>query len=344
MKFIIKSKTTNIVDEPLKIQMFNYYSGELLISYESKGKKVKVIELERGQYVLQIDKERCYFNLERPSSEIHYKQEESSCCLISLLILSLAVLPLLLITLPLFIYYLLRFTGFKSRDVKINYFKRGEFAAIQGSWKSMENIVNNLDFSVRPKRFENAKRIPAMTFTSKDIDIEVTEVMISKEGEIILYNKISKKDLFSASIDSIIDCEIREFDKSSTNVSLSDAFIGGLLFGTAGTIIGGQQITTNKVDGLSLVFKLNDFENPFYEIKFIDEVINVTTNEYIDAKKRIFDVVDLIKQFKHNESNNTYDVETELHNIEKLKKYKELLDIGAIEASEFEEKKKHLLK
>lgn len=62
--------------------------------------------------------------------------------------------------------------------------------------------------------------------------------------------------------------ELRQNGHSAANAS--SAAVGGLLFGGVGALVGGIGSAKEKITSISFVFKINDFNIPSIEIKFLD--------------------------------------------------------------------------
>jgi len=67
--------------------------------------------------------------------------------------------------------------------------------------------------------------------------------------------------------------DIRGFEVITNGKSTADiggAVVGGLLFGTAGAIIGGQSY--QEINNMSLLFKMDNFKNPAIEVPILNSV------------------------------------------------------------------------
>ncbi len=137
---------------------------------------------------------------------------------------------------------------------------------------------------------------------------------------------------------------------SGGGVNLGGAITGGLLFGGFGALIGSQIDTEIKIDPVKTEIKTEDSRRAFllYKDDFGSLIQQSFSHEYYDF---------FMKHFPHKEfskvqsetmqtSQPTTDVPKttpEVSNIEDIKKYKELLDMGIITQDEFDAKKKQLL-
>lgn len=128
----------------------------------------------------------------------------------------------------------------------------------------------------------------------------------------------------------------------SEGVNYAGAFIGGILFGTAGAVVGGM--SGNKVEEIKS--KAIEHDNRYVVIRFLNNGKTVERK----AAYQYFDVLNQLipeKEYSYiNMSTSIEKVETPLIGnlpFEELKKLKELLDLGIITLDDFEQKKKQLL-
>lgn len=86
-------------------------------------------------------------------------------------------------------------------------------------------------------------------------------------------------------INDINGFELQQNGHSSANATA--AIAGGLLFGGIGAVLGGVGSARQKITSLSFVFKINDFNTPSIEIKFIDSATKNDSAYYKIIMKRI---------------------------------------------------------
>lgn len=145
--------------------------------------------------------------------------------------------------------------------------------------------------------------------------------------------------------------ELLQDDSQITSGGVGMAIVGGAVFGGAGAVAGsvaGKKKTKKVIENMLLRIDLNDFGFPCVIVPYITKSTKVNSNDYkkaLGAAQETISCLDLIiKQvdsFSQNEQQHNKN-----HNespIEQVKQLKELADIGAITAEEFEAKKKQLL-
>lgn len=116
-------------------------------------------------------------------------------------------------------------------------------------------------------------------------------VVISENGYIGLKSQLMA-EIKVIYIKDLNGFEVRTDGKSSAN--LGGAVVGGLIFGGAGAIIGGLS-SQEKISTLSLVFKVNDFNNPIIEIGMIDSKTKKGTIIYKSAQDKIIKITSLLE-------------------------------------------------
>ena len=126
------------------------------------------------------------------------------------------------------------------------------------------------------------------------------------------------------------------------------AIIGGTLFGEIGAIVGGKighkykQTCTN----LKIKITLNSINNPVEYIIFINTETKKDSILYknsINIAQEIISILQVICENNKNINMSQQLNSPSVSNIDEIKKYKDLLDCGAITEDEFQIKKKELL-
>ena len=137
---------------------------------------------------------------------------------------------------------------------------------------------------------------------------------------------------------------------SGGGVNLGGAIAGGLLFGGVGAIIGSQVDTEIKIDPIKTEIKKEDTRRAFllYKDDSGSLIQQSFSHEYYDFFMKHFPHKEFSKvQFENLQTSNPTTeapkTTSETSNIENIKKYKELLDMGIITQEEFDAKKKQLL-
>ena len=147
----------------------------------------------------------------------------------------------------------------------------------------------------------------------------------------------------------IIDFELIENGNSISKGGIGRAIIGGKLFGDVGAIVGGSTGKRTNISTCNLLrikITVRDSNNPVSYINFITGG-NFKKNE--SFYKENFNLAQQILSFlqlmcDQNTVNNVSTTENSTNSsADEIKKYKELLDIGAITQEEFDIKKKQLL-
>ena len=181
-------------------------------------------------------------------------------------------------------------------------------------------------------------------------------------NESILIDNINKKFIHKKGkhlsrpykFNDIINYEVYENGNSKVKGTAGKALIGGAFFGIGGLIIGssmGKKIN-EKCNQLQLIIRLNDFNTPQIDLKYIDNVEydkngflyrNMKSNlqevcsilEYMINAKTLEENAEENKIYKFNNNSKT--------NKEQLQELKEMLEEGLITSEEYEQKKKQIL-
>lgn len=157
--------------------------------------------------------------------------------------------------------------------------------------------------------------------------------------------RIDENRIYSFS--DILNVELIEDGNSISKGGIGRAIVGGALFGGVGAIVGAttghkHRQTCSK---LQIKITLKNLNIPIEYISLINTETKKDSFTYkhnIGIAEQIFSVLQIICE--QNKSNKEcLSLNTSQDNIEELKKYKKLLDIGAINQEEFEIKKKELL-
>lgn len=166
----------------------------------------------------------------------------------------------------------------------------------------------------------------------------IPDVMPDKTYAVTAYTKIYN-------FDDIVSYSLLEDNKTITKggASIGKAVVGGVLFGGVGAIIGGtsgNRTSESICKSLSIKITLrNSTDNCIY----IDFVKNGNTMRRSDPQE-VLSLLDIITKAPNPKPEVSKTKIKQSSAADEIKKYKELLDIGAITQSEYDEKKKQLLK
>lgn len=156
------------------------------------------------------------------------------------------------------------------------------------------------------------------------------------------------------SFDVLDSYELIEDDSVVSGGGLGAAVAGGVLLGGVGAVMGGvtgKKKTKKSIEHLVLQINTNDLSFPCIMITYIKKETKVNSNAYKEAlslSKQSIRCLDMILEQKKDNgveqvaAGNSQN-EDKSNPVEQIKKYKELLDMGAITQEEFDAKKKELL-
>lgn len=146
----------------------------------------------------------------------------------------------------------------------------------------------------------------------------------------------------------IVDFELLEDGVSIAKGGLGHAIAGGIAFGGVGAIVGG--VVGHKAkeycEALKVAISLNDVITPVVNIDFIDKKTLLTDKRYItvlDQARKLISELQVSVNKVHDNDDIAVSSSPSVSAADEIKKFKELLDIGAITEEEYEEKKKQLL-
>ncbi len=224
-------------------------------------------------------------------------------------------------------------------DVSKN--KNVEIDVKQGFWKPSVEIYYTSEVS---DEIKNAEKINDFKPT-KSVD-EYLYIDEMKKEWAIPEGTFSKKIKNIYSYSDILNFELLEDGNSLIKGGLGNAIIGGTLFGDVGAIVGSnfgkKQISTCNL--LQIKITLKNIENPVIYINLISNNIKKDSMLYKYAFQKAQKIMSLFQiMYNDNNSYNTNKFNTNISPADEIKKYKELLDSGAITQDEYDAKKKELL-
>lgn len=168
----------------------------------------------------------------------------------------------------------------------------------------------------------------------------------SIRGALKSFMGLGKGDYYTTYKD-VIGFELLENGTSVTKGGLGATVAGGMLFGAIGALAGsniGSKKTKQACTSLQVKVTLNDMETPSFFIDIIEgRKVKNTSVAYKNAMKTAQNIISILQIICNDNEQNLAVPEKTTSAADEIKKYKELLDIGAITEKEFELKKKQLL-
>lgn len=145
--------------------------------------------------------------------------------------------------------------------------------------------------------------------------------------------------------EELLNFEIIEDGETITKGGLGKALVGGALFGLAGTIAGGTSKKSKQLcTDLKLKITTRNSQSPIIFINFLDYEIRKDSFLYKQISNNIQEILSKFQLIiDEYDINNRNSISSTISIPDEIKKYKELLDMGAITQEEFEEKKRQLL-
>lgn len=211
---------------------------------------------------------------------------------------------------------------------------------------SIEQLKERISF-VEKDLSENTKRINSFTPTTQIGNYiwfdDNNKWFAIPQGTF----KCTINNSYVFSYSSILNFELLEDGNTISKGGTGRAVVGGALFGGVGAIVGattGSKKSQTICTKLQIKITTNNQDRPLFYINFINGV-EYKKNSFL--YKQLFDNAQSILsklQIITNELNKQENIqETSLSLADEIKKYKELLDTGAITQEEFESIKKKLL-
>ncbi len=147
--------------------------------------------------------------------------------------------------------------------------------------------------------------------------------------------------------EDVIDFQLIDNGQEVNRGGLGGAMLGGLLFGTEGAVAG-QHATQKSVTTVSeLAVKIITRNELFPQIRIdlLKDTVETTTRAYRKAAEAAEKIVSLLTVVMDTTQRAKLEdgASDSASAADEIKKYKDLLDAGAITQEEFEEKKKQLM-
>jgi len=206
---------------------------------------------------------------------------------------------------------------------------------------SKEQIEERIAYHEKDVK-ENAERISKFNATNKINN----NIWFDDDHKWFIIPQGGLDNSYVFKYDEIINFEVLEDSITVTKGGLGKALVGGAIFGLAGAIVGGTSKRSNDVcNKLEIKITTRNHDKPVIYINLIDTEFKKNGWVYKTASKIVQEIIsklqiimDELEQEKViNKENSNTSVADE------IKKFKELLDIGAITQEEFDKKKKELL-
>lgn len=150
------------------------------------------------------------------------------------------------------------------------------------------------------------------------------------------------------SYDDVLDYELLEDGGSIVKGGLGRAVAGGVLLGGVGAVIGGvtgKKKSKPTCTSLKVKITLNDMTKPIEYINLITRETKKSGSLYQICERQAQEIISVFQVIceQNKTANITAAQSQEADSAVEIKKYKELLDSGAITQEEFSLKKKQLL-
>lgn len=145
--------------------------------------------------------------------------------------------------------------------------------------------------------------------------------------------------------DQIVDFEILENGSSVASGGLGRAMVGGLLFGSAGAIVGAStRKQSNVCSDLKVKITVKDYLKPAFYITLINSDQKKSGLIYKTNMKLAQDLISQLQLIVNSmQASGERQNQTVVSTADEIRKFKELFDDGIITQEEFDAKKKELL-
>lgn len=196
------------------------------------------------------------------------------------------------------------------------------------------------DMMLVPYREQNKFRIENFVPTNRIGDL----IQFSDDTKEFVIGSDDTADIFEYK--NIVDYELLQNGATISKGSMGSAFVGGLLFGTMGAVVGAagsKRVDIDVCTNLSIKITLKDTYRKVCYITFVNGSLATNSNAYNVAYTLAQNCMSYFKVACEMVQEKDSKVVIQNSNADELRKFKELLDDGIISAEEFEQKKKQLL-
>ena len=229
-----------------------------------------------------------------------------------------------------------------------------DLAALFNPTKTVGDIsidANNGLFKVKHATASIKKSSGVMAKTGK-----ATAALLTLGGSVALEQAMKPDDKVFR-FTELRSFELLEDDSEIVSGGVGKAIVGGALFGGFGAVAGNKK-TKKTVDNMVLKINTHDINFPCIMITYINKTTKVTSNDYrkalslaqetISCLEIILNALESMKAAAEQQNNTVPPAPTgapqqPLDPVSEIKKYKELLDMGAISEDEYNTKKSELL-
>lgn len=217
---------------------------------------------------------------------------------------------------------------------------------------SLEELKSSMGTSKEVKEKATVMRHP---ITGKPIK-QITEPVFQETKSVGNFLKIDETnrlwysgDMFGLkkseihSFDDIVSYDLLEDGAAVTTGGLGSAAVGGMLFGGVGAIVGGvtgKRKTKGTCSSLQVKITLNNIQCPAVYIPLLQMNVKKESAAYRQAFQRAQEILSILEVICKQ---NGVVQESDISTADEIRKYKALLDEGALSEKEFEEIKKKLL-
>ncbi len=148
--------------------------------------------------------------------------------------------------------------------------------------------------------------------------------------------------------DDVIDFQLVEDGNEVSRGGLGGAVLGGILFGEEGAVVGrnATQKSVKTVNELAIKIITRNEKFPQVRIDLVTSTLDTNTRAYrkaAEAAEKIITLLTVVMDTNEREALEDSASASAPSAADEIKKYKDLLDEGALTPEEFEEKKKELL-
>lgn len=169
-------------------------------------------------------------------------------------------------------------------------------------------------------------------------------ILIPHETDDAFYQKVHR-------FKEVLDFELQMNGETITNGNgFVEAVIGGLTFGAAGAIVGSgmnDKVSKELINRMSIKIVFNDMDDPDETIFIISgqRACLKGTRYYNEAFQKAQEIMSLLKIILegNKDAKDNVIVSSKVSVADEIRKFKELLDMGAITEAEYEAKKQELL-